>query len=347
MSQSHDQFLAKFESSRQHLREQEKDEILLIENKRRFVMFPIKYHEIWAAYKKVEAAFWTAEEIELSKDVEDLDSGKITKEQKEFLGKFLAILTVNEEIVNNHLIEKFSAELQNPEGKSFYGFQIMMENIYDEVYSFIIDAYFNGPENVPFFKTVKDNKDLTAKIEFVNRWIKDPTSLYGERLVAFAAKEAIFQAGSHAAIFNLGKQGLIQGFNKANTNIFRDKGNYTDFSCLLFAHLKNKPEPEIIAKIVTEAVDIEKQILSNTLNIKDSGLEEKQVFQYIEYLADSLLLSFGNEKIYNVAQPFEFMEETTSIGKSRFFEKQVSDVFGNKNTPNDWKQCFIKCRVIS
>lgn len=329
---SHEQFLAKFEQSRTALREAEKDEILLIENKRRFVMFPIKYHEIWAAYKKVEAAFWTAEEIELSKDVEDIDAGKISKENLQFLGKFLAVLTVNEETVNNHLIEKFSAELQNPEGKSVYGFQIMMENIYDEVYSFIVDAYFQGPENVPFFKQVRDNADLNAKIDFVNRWIKDPSSLYGERLVAFAAKEAIFQAGAHAAIFNFGKNGLIPGFNKANTNIFRDKGAYTDFSCLLFAHLKNKPEAEIIAKIVTEAVDIEKRILANTLNIKDAGLDEEQVFKYVEYIADSLLLSFGNEKVYNAANPFEFMEGTTSIGKSRFFEKQVSD-FMKANQP--------------
>lgn len=333
MSQSHEQFLAKFETSRQQLHEAEKDEILLIENKRRFVMFPIKYHEIWAAYKKVEASFWTAEEIELSKDVEDLENDKLSKEQKLFLQRFMAILTLNEEVVNNHLIEKFSAELQNPEGKSFYGFQIMMENIYDEVYSFIIDAYFNGQENInESFNAIKQDVHLNNKIDFVNRWIKSPSSLYGERLVAFAAKEAIFQAGSHAAIFNLGKQGLIQGFNKANSLIFRDKGNYTDFSCLLFAHLKNKPEPEIIAKIVTEAVDIEKDILSNTLSIKDSGLEEKQVFQYVEYLADSLLQSFGNEKVFNVTQPFEFMENTTSIGNSRFFEKQVSD-FMKANQP--------------
>ena len=332
MAESHQQFLAKFETSRNALRESEKDEILLIENKRRFVMFPIKYHEIWAAYKKVEAAFWTAEEIDLSKDVENLESHKITDKQKDFLGKFLAVLAVNEKTVNHHLIEKFSAQLQNPEGKSFYGFEIMMGNIYDEVYSFIIDAYFNGPENIDFFKTVKDNADLNEKIEFINRWINDPTSLYAERLVALAAKEAIFQAGSHAAIFNLGKQGLIPGFNKANTNIFRDKGFYTDFSCLLFAHLKNKPEQEIVTKIITEAVDIEKKILSDTLNIKDSGLEENQVFQYVEFLADSLLLSFGNDKFYNVANPFEFMEQTTSIGKSRFFEKQVSD-FMKANQP--------------
>lgn len=332
MAEAHQQFLAKFETSRNALRESEKDEILLIENKRRFVMFPIKYHEIWAAYKKVEAAFWTAEEIELSKDVEDLDSGRITQKQKDFLGKLLAILTVNEDTVNYHLLEKFSAELQNPEGKSFYGFEIMMENIYDEVYSFIIDAYFNGSANIELFKTIKDNTAANEKIEFINRWIHDPTSLYAERLVALAAKEAIFQAGSHAAIFNLGKQGLIPGFNKANTNIFRDKGYYTDFSCLLFAHLKNKPEQEVVTKIITEAVDIEKKILAETVNIKDSGLDEKQVFQYVKYLADSLLLSFGNEKFYNVANPFEFMEQTTSIGKSRFFEKQVSD-FMKANQP--------------
>ncbi|CCK71677.1 ribonucleotide-diphosphate reductase subunit RNR4 KNAG_0H02620 [Huiozyma naganishii CBS 8797] len=330
---SHAKFLSQFSASREATHETEKDEILLIENKRRFVMFPIKYHEIWAAYKKAEASFWTAEEIELSKDVEDIADKKVTAEQLAFLKKFMALLTLGEDIVNRHLIERFSAELQNPEGKSFYGFQIMMENIYDEVYSMVIDAYFNGPENIKCYEEIKNCSHFAQKTDFINRWIKDPESLYGERLVAFAAKEGIFLSGAHAAVFALGEKGLLAGLNKANTNIYRDKGSYTDFSCLLFAHLKKKPEPKVIEKIITEAVDIEKDVLVNGMNVKEAGVDEAQTIQYVEYLADSLLLSFGNEKVYNVSNPFEFMADTTSIGKSRFFEKQVSDFIKAKQPP--------------
>lgn len=330
MSETHEQFLAKFQTSRDHIREAEKDEILLIENKRRFVMFPIKYHEIWAAYKKVEAAFWTAEETELAKDLEDIKT--LSKEQLDYFGRFLATLAVNEKIINYQVIEKFSAQLQSPEGKSVYGFEIMMENIYDEVYSMIVDAYYNGPENVPFFKEVKTQPELVAKADFMNRWIRDSGSLYGERLVALAVKEAIFMAGGYTAVFDLASKHLCPGFTGAATKMYRDKGAYTDFSCLLFAHLRNKPEAKIIEKIITEAVDIEKAVVSKALVIKDTGLDEKLVYQYIEFIADSLLSSFGNDKIYNVNNPFEFMEGLTSIGKSRFFEKQVAD-FMKANAP--------------
>lgn len=325
INKAHQDFLNQFSESRQFARENEKDEILLKENKRRFVMFPIKYHENWAAYKKVESDFWTAEEIDHVKDVEDLET-KINPDQKDFLARLLSTLTISEEVLNYHLIEKFSAELQNPEGKSFYGYQIMMENIYDEIYAMTINAYFNGSdEPVKYFKKARDFPELNEKIDFVNRWIKSPDSLYGERLVAFAAKEGIFLSGAHAAIFAQTRQGLLPALAKANKNIFRDKGNYTDFSCLLFAHLNNKPEAKIIEKIITEAVDIEKNYLANALKIEQFGVDAAQINQYVEFLADSLLGSFGNDKVYNVSNPFEYLEGATTIGKSNFFEKQVSD----------------------
>lgn len=330
---AHSSFMAKFAESRQLVRENEKDEILLKENKRRFVMFPIKYHEIWAAYKKVEADFWTAEEIEYSKDVEDLEN-KLNADQKDFLARYLSTVTLSEAVLNRHLVEKFSAELQNPEGKSFYGYQIMMENIYDEIYSMMIDAYFNGSdEPVKYFKNAKTMPELKDKLHFIDRWIKNPDSLYGERLVAYAAKEGIFMSGAHAAIFAQVKNGVLPGLAKANTNIFRDKGNYTDFSCLLFAHLNNKPEAKIIEKIITEAVEIEKKYLVDALKIEEFGVDVAQINQYVEYLADSLLGSFGNDAVFNVANPFEYLETATTVGKSNFFEKQVSDFTkANENT---------------
>ncbi|CAB4255761.1 similar to Saccharomyces cerevisiae YJL026W RNR2 Ribonucleotide- diphosphate reductase (RNR), small subunit [Maudiozyma barnettii] len=333
VDKAHNQFMAKFAESRQFVKENEKDEILLKENKHRFVMFPIKYHEIWAAYKKVEADFWTAEEIEYSKDVEDIES-KLNDGQKDFLARYLSTMTLSEEVLNHHLIEKFSAELQNPEGKSFYGYQIMMENIYDEIYAMMVDAYFNGSdEPVKYFKVAKTMPELKLKLDFVDRWIKNSDSLYGERLVAFAAKEGIFLAGAHAAIFAQTKSGLLPGLAKATTNIFRDTGNYTDFSCLLFAHLNNKPDAKIIEKIITEAVDIEKKYLVDALKIEEFGVDVAQINQYVEFLADALLGSFGNDKIYNVANPFEYLEGATTVGKSNFFEKQVSDFTkANENT---------------
>lgn len=333
ISKAHQDFVAQFADARNYAKENEKDEILLKENKHRFVMFPIKYHEIWAAYKKVEADFWTAEEIDYDRDVEDIDS-KLNDGQKDFLARLLSTLTISEEVLNYHLIEKFSAELQNPEGKSFYGFQIMMENIYDEIYAMMIDAYFsNSDAPTKYFKDAKTLPSLKEKIDFVDRWIKNPDSLYGERLVAFAAKEGIFLSGAHAAIFAQAQSGLLPGLAKANQNIFRDKGNYTDFSCLLFAHLNNKPEAKIIEKIITEAVDVEKKYLADALKIEEFGVDPAQVNQYVEYTADALLGSFGNEKVYNVANPFEFLEGKTTIGKSNFFEKQVSDFTkANENT---------------
>lgn len=320
--EAHNEFLKPFEARRLAMKESEKDEILLIENAHRFVMFPIKYHEIWAAYKKVEAAFWTAEEIELEKDVQDFQ--KLTDDQKQFLARLLALLTVSEDVINKHIIEKFSAQLQNPEGKSFYGFQIMMENIYDEVYSMMVDTFFNGPEKVPFFKEVPSLPEQKEKVDYINRWIKNQDSLYAERLVALAAKEGIFFSGVYAALGWLGQTGF-PGLTTANKSICRDKGAYSDFNCLLFAHLKQKPDAKIIEKIILEAVEIEKNVLKNVLKVDKFGVDAALINQYVEFTADGLLSSFGNQKVFNVNNPFDFMEGATAIGKSNFFEKKVSD----------------------
>ncbi|CCD24509.1 ribonucleotide-diphosphate reductase subunit RNR4 NDAI_0D01950 [Naumovozyma dairenensis CBS 421] len=321
--EAHQLFLKNFEAERTAMKETEKDEILLMENSRRFVMFPIKYHEIWAAYKKVEAAFWTAEEIELEKDVKDFS--KLNDDQKEFIARVLAYLTVSEDIINKHLVEKFSAELQNPEGKSLYGFQIMMENIYDEVYSMIVDALYNGPENVPYFKQVPSTVQHQEKAAFIQRWIHNPDSLYGERLVALSAKEGIFFSGVYAALGWLGNTAGFPGISTANKFICRDKGAYADFGCLLFAHLKTKPDAKIVEKIITEAVDIELDVMNKAFEVEKFGVDPALIKQYVQFIADSLLSSFGNDKVYNVTNPFEFMAGATQIGKSNFFEKKVSD----------------------
>ncbi|CCF57823.1 hypothetical protein KAFR_0D01760 [Kazachstania africana CBS 2517] len=323
MSSEHEQFLSQFAEQRSALREAEKDEILLIENKRRFVMFPIKYHEIWAAYKKLEATFWPAEEVDLTKDVDDFK--KLNEDQKDFFARYLAAATTGEANLVNHLIERFSAELQNPEGKSFYGFQIMAQNVYDEAHSMMIDTFFDGAEKVKYLNEFPTSKEVTAKLNFRKEWIESPESLYGERLVALAAKEALFLAGARAVIFWFISQGLFHGVTHGISNITRDRGFYSDFNCLLFAHLKNKPNAKVVEKIIVDATEIEKNYMADLLKVEQSGLKSAQVNQYVEFLADSLLASFGNEKHYNAANPFEFMEGKTTIGKTNFFEKTVSD----------------------
>ncbi|CAI4500605.1 ALS_1a_G0022050.mRNA.1.CDS.1 [Saccharomyces cerevisiae] len=321
--EEHNQFLKTFQKERHDMKEAEKDEILLMENSRRFVMFPIKYHEIWAAYKKVEASFWTAEEIELAKDTEDFQ--KLTDDQKTYIGNLLALSISSDNLVNKYLIENFSAQLQNPEGKSFYGFQIMMENIYSEVYSMMVDAFFKDPKNIPLFKEIANLPEVKHKTAFIERWISNDDSLYAERLVAFAAKEGIFQAGNYASMFWLTDKKIMPGLAMANRNICRDRGAYTDFSCLLFAHLRTKPNPKIIEKIITEAVEIEKEYYSNSLPVEKFGMDLKSIHTYIEFVADGLLQGFGNEKYYNAVNPFEFMEDVATAGKTTFFEKKVSD----------------------
>lgn len=323
-AEEHHKFLSKFDDERHHMKEGEKDEVLLMENKRRFVMFPIKYHEIWAAYKKVEAAFWTAEDMELAKDVKDWET--LSAGQKEFFGNYLAICSRTDNIVNKNIVEKFSAELQNPEGKSFYGFQIMMENIYDEIYSMLVDALFTSVDNIPLFKAVCQQEEVKAKSEWAHRWVFDDESLYAARLVASAAREGIFMSGAFAALYWLTKEkGIMPGVAMATNHICRDRGFYADFACLLFAHLKTKPNPKIIEQIITEAVEIEKAHYRNSMPIEKLGMDLKEIDQYIESVADKLLVSFGNEKFYNATNPFPFMEEATSIGKTNFFEKKVSD----------------------
>ncbi|CAI2011073.1 hypothetical protein SEUBUCD646_0G04310 [Saccharomyces eubayanus] len=321
--EAHNQFLKTFEQERHDMKESEKDEILLMENRRRFVMFPIKYHEIWAAYKKMEASFWTSEEIELAKDSEDFK--QLTDDQKVYIGNLLALSISSDNIVNKNLIEKFSAQLQNPEGKSFYGFQIMMENIYAEVYSMMVDAFFEDPKNIPLFKEIATLPEVKDKAAYVQRWISNEDSLYAERLVAFAAKEGIFQAGNYASMFWLTNKKIMPGLAMANKNICRDRGAYTDFSCLLFAHLRTKPNVKITERIITEAVEIEKKYYSNSLPVEKFGIDLKSIHTYIEFVADGLLLGFGNEKYYNASNPFEFMEGVATAGKTTFFEKKVSD----------------------
>ncbi|KAI0796571.1 ribonucleotide reductase [Abortiporus biennis] len=303
----------------------EDQEPLLMETKRRFVLFPIQYHDIWQMYKKAEASFWTAEEMDLSKDLHDW-TNRLNNNERHFISHVLAFFAASDGIVNENLVERFSKEVQVAEARCFYGFQIMMENIHSETYSLLIDTYIK--DNVQrdyLFDAVETIPCIKKKADWALRWISDKNSAFAERLVAFAAVEGIFFSGSFASIFWLKKRGLMPGLTFSNELISRDEGMHTDFACLLFSLLKRRPHPDVVRKIIVEAVGIEQEFLTDALPVSLIGMNAKLMCQYIEFVADRLLVCLGCPKAYNVTNPFDFMDMISLQGKTNFFEKRVSD----------------------
>ncbi|KAJ2906755.1 hypothetical protein MKZ38_010746 [Zalerion maritima] len=307
------------------IKQEETDEPLLQENPNRFVLFPIKYHEIWQFYKKAEASFWTAEEIDLSKDLHDWNN-RLNEDEKYFITHILAFFAASDGIVNENLVERFSGEVQIPEARCFYGFQIMMENIHSETYSLLIDTYVKDPkERDHLFHAIDTIPSIRKKADWAITWINDRESTFAQRLVAFAAVEGIFFSGAFASIFWLKKRGLMPGLTFSNELISRDEGLHTDFACLLFSHLRNRPSKKLIRDIITDAVTIEQEFLTESLPCALLGMNADLMKQYIEFVADRLLLSLGNDKVYKSSNPFDFMENISLGGKTNFFEKRVGD----------------------
>ncbi|KAK0233877.1 ribonucleotide reductase small subunit [Armillaria fumosa] len=303
----------------------ESEEPLLKESKRRFVLFPIQYPEIWEMYKKAEASFWTAEEMDLQMDIYDWNN-KLNENEHHFISHVLAFFAASDGIVNENLVERFSKEVQAAEARCFYGFQIMMENIHSETYSLLIDTYIKDPARREYlFDAIETIPCIKLKADWALRWISDHRSTFAERLVAFAAVEGIFFSGSFAAIFWLKKRGLMPGLTFSNELISRDEGMHTDFACLLFSHLKRSPHPEVVERIIVEAVNIEQEFLTDALPVGLIGMNAKLMRQYIEFVADRLLVALGNGKVYNSTNPFDFMDMISLQGKTNFFEKRVSD----------------------
>lgn len=311
-------------------------EPILQENKNRFVLFPIVHDDIWNFYKRAEASFWTAEEIDLSQDLTDW--GQLNDDERHFVKHILAFFAASDGIVNENLAENFLSEVQYTEAKFFYGFQITIENIHSETYSLLIDTYIkDSAEKSKLFNAIDTLECVQKKANWALRWIEKGS--FAERLVAFAAVEGIFFSGSFCSIFWLKKRGLMPGLAFSNELISRDEGLHCDFACLLYTqHLVNKLPASQVAEIIQEAVEIEKEFIIDALPVKLIGMNSDLMSQYIEFVADRLLVELGNEKIYHATNPFDFMEMISIQGKSNFFERRVGEyqkasVLSDKETP--------------
>jgi ribonucleoside-diphosphate reductase beta chain len=300
----------------------EETELLLRENKDRFVILPIKYPAIWEMYKKCEASFWTAEEIDLSDDMKHWEA--MSSGERHFVSHILAFFAASDGIVNENLAVNFMSEVQLPEARCFYGFQIMMENIHSETYALLIDTYIKDPaEKDRLFHAIDTVPCVGKKAEWALRWINNGS--FAERLIAFAAVEGIFFSGSFCSIFWLKKRGLMPGLTFSNELISRDEGMHCEFACLLYRMLENKLSKEAATAIITDAVEIEKEFISEALPVSLIGMNAKLMSQYIEFVADRWLGELGYDKVYGASNPFDFMEMISLQGKTNFFEKRVGD----------------------
>ncbi|MGG7034389.1 MAG: ribonucleotide-diphosphate reductase subunit beta [Flavobacterium sp.] len=299
-------------------------EPILQENKNRFVIFPIKHHDIWEWYKKQEASIWTAEEIDLSQDLTDWNE-KLNADERFFIKHILAFFAASDGIVNENLAENFVNEVQYPEAKFFYGFQIMMENIHSETYSLLIDTYVKDEEEKDkLFRAIEVFPAIMKKAEWALKWIESDS--FAERLIAFAAVEGIFFSGSFCAIFWLKKRGLLPGLTFSNELISRDEGMHCDFAVHLHNHhLVNQVSKERITEIITNALDIEREFITESLPVSLIGMNANLMIQYLEFVADRLLVELGCERVYNSSNPFDFMDMISLQGKTNFFEKKVAE----------------------
>lgn len=298
-------------------------EKLLEENPNRFVLFPIQHPDIWEFYKKAEASFWTAEEIDLSDDLDDYN--KLTDGERHFVNNVLAFFAASDGIVNENLCENFVSEVQYTEAKFFYSFQMMMENIHSETYSLLIDTYVKDTqEQMKYLTAIETIPAVRKKAEWALNWIGSES--FGERLIAFAAVEGIFFSGSFCSIFWLKKRGLMPGLSFSNELISRDEGLHCDFACHLHEHhLSNKVPKNKIKEIILSALDIEKEFITESLPVDLIGMNSALMKQYLEFVSDRLLLDLGCEKVYNTNNPFDFMQNIALQNKTNFFEKRVAE----------------------
>lgn len=310
-------------------------EPLLTEDDNRFVMFPIKDDSIWKMYKKQMDCFWRAEEIDLSKDLEHWND--LTDNERHFIKMVLAFFAASDGIVLENIGVRFMTEVQLAEARAFYGFQIAMENIHSETYSLLIDTYIkNKAEKDKLFNAINEFECIQKKAKWATKWIDDKRSSFATRLVAFACVEGIFFSGSFCSIFWLKKRGLMPGLTFSNELISRDEALHTEFAVLLYNKLEKKLSKKKIKEIISEAVEIEKEFICDALPCRLIGMNSNMMGQYVEFMGDRLAVQLGNEKIYNVTNPFDFMEMISLESKTNFFESRVSDyALATKSGKND------------
>jgi ribonucleoside-diphosphate reductase beta chain len=298
-------------------------EKILVENPNRFVIFPIEHNDIWEFYKQHQAAFWTAEEVDLTNDIRDWNN--LTENEQYFIKNILSFFAASDGIVNENLAENFVKEVQYPEAKFFYGFQLMMENIHSLMYSLLIDTYISNEKEKQLCFTALDNLPaVQKKAKWALDWIQNST--FQERLIAFAAVEGIFFSGSFCSIFWLKSRGIMQGLCNANSLIFKDENLHCDFAIhLVNNHLENKPSEKRIKEILLSALEIEKEFITESLPVSLIGMNSNLMKQYLEFVTDGLLVKFGCKKEFNVEQPFKFMEQIAVETKGNFFESRTME----------------------
>jgi ribonucleoside-diphosphate reductase subunit M2 len=307
-------------------------ELLLAPDDNRFVMFPIKFDDIWKMYKKQMDCFWRAEEIDLSKDLTHWES--LNGDEKHFISMILAFFAASDGIVLENLASRFMNEVQISEARAFYGFQIMMENVHSETYSLLIESYIkNKEEKSKLFNAITNFPCIKKKSDWAQKWIHDNRSSFSTRLVAFACVEGIFFSGAFCSIYWLKKRGLMPGLTFSNELISRDEALHTEFAILLYSKLNKKTEKYRVYEIIKEAVEIETEFICEALPCKLIGMNSEMMIQYIKFVADRLILQIGYKKIYNVTNPFPWMELISLEGKTNFFERHVSEYsLANKDT---------------
>lgn len=316
-------------------------EPLLTPDDKRFVMFPIRDQSIWEMYKKQVACFWTVEEVDLSKDI--LTWETLNADEKHFISMILAFFAASDGIVQENLALRFFGDVQLPEARAFYGFQIAMENCHSETYSLLIESYIkNEEEKHKLFNAIENYPCIKKKSDWAQKWINDNRSSFATRLVAFACIEGIFFSGAFCSIYWIKKRNLLPGLTFSNELISRDEALHTEFAVLLYSRLQKKIGKARIYEIIKEAVDIETEFICEALPCKLIGMNSDLMSQYIKFVADRLSLQLGYDKIYNVANPFEFMELISLQGKTSFFEKSVSDyALATRDKQDDMFDCEV------
>lgn len=300
-----------------------KAEPLLTKSSNRFVLFPIAHQKVWEMYKKALASFWVAEEIDLFQDLQDLT--KLSPNERYFISHVLAFFSASDGIVNENLALRFYNEVQYPEARAFYGFQIAMENIHAETYGLLIDTYIKDEiEKRHLLKAIETIPTVKKKADWALKWIYGQES-FAKRLLAFAAIEGIFFSGSFCAIFWLKKRGLMPGLTFSNELISRDEGLHTDFACLMYSMLENKLTEAEVYALISEAVTIEKEFICDALPVSLIGMNSALMGQYLEFVADRLLRELGHKPLFKAVNPFDWMELISLQGKTNFFEKKVSE----------------------